>query len=91
MTRQDRASALVDYEDLAPEPLSTAEEAAAYLRIHPKTLQRMARARLVPGLKMGKSWRFHLSELDAWVRAQENCSSQPFCVKCSGEDLEIHA
>jgi hypothetical protein len=45
----------------------------------------MARAGEVPSIRMGKYWRFHLSMLDAWVRAHENCCSQPFCVKCSGD------
>lgn len=75
----------VDDLDRAFEPLLTAEEAAAHLRIHTKTLQKMARAGEVPSIRMGKYWRFHLSMLDAWVRAHENCCSQPFCVKCSGD------
>jgi excisionase family DNA binding protein len=73
------------------EPLLTVQEAAAYLRIHPKTLQRMARNGDVPSIRMGKYWRFHLSALDVWVRSLENRSSQPFCVKSSGDHLEIHA
>ena len=73
------------------EPLLTAEEAAAHLRMHTKTLQRMAREGDVPSIRLGKYWRFHLSALDAWVRSLENRCSQPFCVKCSGDHLEIHA
>jgi excisionase family DNA binding protein len=73
------------------EPLLSADEAAAHLRIHPKTLQRLARAGEVPCIRFGKYWRFHLSSLDAWVRSLENQCSQPFCVKRSGEHLEIHA
>jgi excisionase family DNA binding protein len=63
------------------EPLLSAEEAAAHLRLHPKTLQKMARLGHVPGIRIGKYWRFHLSRLDAWVRSLENVSSQPFRVK----------
>jgi excisionase family DNA binding protein len=63
------------------EPMLTAEEAAAHLRIHTKTLQKMARAGEVPGIRMGKYWRFHLSSLDGWVRSLENHCSQPFRVK----------
>jgi len=73
------------------EPLLTAEEAAAHLRIHTKTLQKLARNGQVPCIRMGKYWRFHLSTLDVWLRAQENHCSQPFCVKKSGDCLEIHA
>ena len=63
------------------EPLLTAEEAASHLRVHPKTLQKMARADQVPCIRMGKYWRFRLSELDVWVGALQNHCSQPFCVK----------
>lgn len=63
------------------EEILTAEEAAIHLRIHPKTLQKLARAGVVPGIRMGKYWRFHLSALDGWVRSLENHCSQPLRVK----------
>ena len=63
------------------EPLLSAEEAASYLRMHPKTLQKMARGGQVPCIRYGRNWYFRLSALDAWVREQENRCSQPFCVK----------
>ena len=63
------------------ERLLTAEEAAMHLRMHPKTLQRMARGGHVPCIRIGKYWFFRLSALDVWVRAMENRCSQPFCVK----------
>ncbi|MGO9338423.1 MAG: helix-turn-helix domain-containing protein [Terracidiphilus sp.] len=72
---------LMPYTGADFEPLLTAEEAAVHLRIHTKTLQRMARAGQVPGIRMGKYWRFHLSSLDVWVRSLQNHCSQPFCVK----------
>lgn len=50
------------------EPLLDSNEAAGLLGIHPKTLQRMARRREVPGLQIGKLWRFRMSELNAWLR-----------------------
>jgi excisionase family DNA binding protein len=62
------------------EPLLTADEAAKHLRVHVKTIQRLARERSVPCVRMGKYWRFRLSALDAWVAAQQNQVSQPFCV-----------
>lgn len=54
------------------EPLLTAEEAANHLRIHVKTLQRLAREQRVPCVRMGKYWRFRLSALDHWVATQHN-------------------
>ena len=50
------------------EPLLDTTEAAQLLRIHPKTLQRMARRQEIPGVQVGKLWRFRMSELNAWLR-----------------------
>jgi excisionase family DNA binding protein len=74
---QSVAAASVDHRF---EPLLTADEAAKHLRVHVKTLQKLARERKVPSVRMGKYWRFRLSALDAWVTAQQNQVSQPFCV-----------
>jgi excisionase family DNA binding protein len=52
------------------EPLLDSEEAAVLLRIHPKTLQRMARERRITGVKVGKSWRFRVSELNRFVHSK---------------------
>jgi excisionase family DNA binding protein len=57
------------------EPLLDSNRAAALLGIHPKTLQKMARAGAVPGHRIGDLWRFRLSELDSWVRAGVNSQS----------------
>ena len=48
-------------------PFLTTEEAASYLRIHPRTLARMARHGEIPGLQIGRQWRFRRGDLDAWV------------------------
>jgi excisionase family DNA binding protein len=50
------------------EPFLDVVEAAKLLRIHPKTLQALARKGEVPCLRMGKYWRFRASSLDAWVQ-----------------------
>lgn len=46
--------------------LLNTEEAATLLRIHPKTLQRMARRREIPAIQVGKLWRFSASALLSW-------------------------
>ena len=51
----------------APEPLIDSDEAAALIRIHPKTLQRYARQRIIIGARVGKLWRFRASEIDRWI------------------------
>ncbi len=52
------------------EPLMTPVEAGDYLRIHPKTVIRQARTRKIPGLRLGKHWRFRASDLTAWAASQ---------------------
>jgi excisionase family DNA binding protein len=50
------------------EPLLDSEEAAALLKIHPKTLQKLARNGEVAAIHIGKLWRFRASALDEWVK-----------------------
>jgi excisionase family DNA binding protein len=45
------------------ENLLDSEQAAAIVKVHPKTLQRYARNGIVSGLRVGKLWRFRASEL----------------------------
>ena len=54
------------------EPLLDSVEAAALLRIHPKTLQKMARRGVIHGRHIGKCWRFRVSDLNEWLLSQEN-------------------
>jgi excisionase family DNA binding protein len=49
------------------EPLLDSREAAALLRIHPKTLQRLAREGDIAGIQIGKLWRFRASSLNHWL------------------------
>lgn len=49
------------------EPLLDSTEAAALLRIHPKTLQRMARDGDIAGIQIGRLWRFRASVLNSWL------------------------
>jgi excisionase family DNA binding protein len=45
-------------------------QAAQLLKVHPKTLQRLAKAGQVPGLKVGRAWVFLEVLLIEWLRAQ---------------------
>ena len=49
------------------EPLLDSAEAAALLKIHTKTLQKMARNREINGIQIGKLWRFRPSALNEWL------------------------
>lgn len=53
---------------LGPEPIWDCIEAARFLRLHPKTVKRMARNGQVPGYRLGRRWFFRPSELDALLR-----------------------
>jgi excisionase family DNA binding protein len=52
------------------EPLLDTDEAAAIMKIHPKTFQRFARLGRIRGVHVGKLWRFRASEIDAWIDRQ---------------------
>jgi excisionase family DNA binding protein len=54
----------------AAEPLLDSNQAAAILKIHPKSLQRMARRGDIRALQIGKVWRFRASVLDEWIQQQ---------------------
>jgi excisionase family DNA binding protein len=49
------------------EQLLDSDEAAALLKIHPKTLQKMARNHEITGVHIGKLWRFRASALNVWL------------------------
>ena len=53
--------------DLTFEQLLDSDEAAALLKIHPKTLQKMARTGEITGVQVGKLWRFRASVLNEWL------------------------
>jgi len=57
-------------ESFAPEPLLDTDQAAAIMRIHPKTLQRYARQGMVRGFQLGTMWRFRASDIDRWISEQ---------------------
>ena len=48
----------------------TCEEAAAFVRVHPKTVKRMARNGELPGHFRFGRWFFYASELDCWMRTE---------------------
>ena len=52
----------------AAEPLLDSNQAAAILKIHPKSLQRMARRGEIRALQIGRVWRFRATVLDEWIQ-----------------------
>ena len=52
------------------EPLLDSDQAASILKIHPKSLQRMARRGEIRALQIGRVWRFRASFLEEWIQQQ---------------------
>lgn len=61
------------------EPFIDAVEASRFLKLHPKTLLRLARKGSIPAHPLTGCrrhiWRFLLSELDAWARGRLDSGS----------------
>ena len=68
--REAFAAEEIERETPTFEPLLDSDEAARLLRIHPKTLQRMARNGDIRGLQIGKLWRFRASQLNEWMESR---------------------
>jgi excisionase family DNA binding protein len=41
-------------------------DVANYLRLQPETVRMMARAKKIPAIKIGKSWRFYPQIIQDW-------------------------
>jgi len=48
----------------------TVRETAAYLRVHPGTIYRLAKRSSLPAFKVGSDWRFASDILDRWLQEQ---------------------
>lgn len=57
----------VEARDMSFERLLDSDEAAALLKIHPKTLQKMARNGQITGVQVGRLWRFRATALNDWL------------------------
>lgn len=49
------------------EPLLDSSQAAAILKIHPRTLQRLVHRGKIHAIQVGKLWRFKASAIEAWM------------------------
>ena len=52
------------------EPWSTIEEVSSHLSVRPDTIYRWIARKGLPATRVGKIWRFKLSEVDEWMRTQ---------------------
>ena len=55
----------------------TCDEASQLLRVHPRTIKRMAARGEVPGHFRFGRWFFYPSELDSWMRMDLNSERHP--------------
>jgi|TARA_R110002167_G_scaffold366428_1_gene596652 excisionase family DNA binding protein len=53
------------------EQIMTLKEVAQYLKLTEKTAYRLAANKKLPGFKVGGSWRFKMSDLEAWIEEQK--------------------
>ena len=50
--------------------LLDSEEAASLMKVHPKTLQKLARKGELKGVHVGKLWRFREIDIADWIQRQ---------------------
>jgi excisionase family DNA binding protein len=58
-------------------PLLDARQAAKILRCHEKTVQKLAREKVIPAIQYGRRWFFDEEALALWLRSRLTISSQP--------------
>ena len=56
-----------EHDDHDAHHLMTCEEAATYLRLHPRTVGRLLAQGKLPGVKVGRQWRLRRTDLDAYL------------------------
>ncbi len=53
----------------------TIKQVAAYLQLNVTTVYRLAQARQIPAVKVGRVWRFHKERIDTWlINSEESVS-----------------
>ena len=50
----------------------TVSDLAEYIRFHKVTIWRMAHKGILPGFKIGGSWRFRRSTVEEWLKNNED-------------------
>ena len=51
------------------EPFIGLKEAAELLQMHPDTIKKKTRNGEIPGRKLGRRWKYRVSELDAYAKS----------------------
>lgn len=56
---------------LVTDEILDADEVGKMLKIHPRTVKRLANQGELPGFKVGGQWRFRREAIDEYIRRQE--------------------
>lgn len=54
------------------DPILTTKDVADYLKVNERTIYRLAASGVLPGFRVGNSWRFKQSELEQYITAHHN-------------------
>jgi len=54
----------------------TLQEVAAYLKMSPQTVYRMAQQGKIPALKVQNRWRFRRSDIESWLTPEDDTASR---------------
>lgn len=54
------------------ESIITIKKLALFLKLNEKTTYRLVSKGVIPGFKVGGSWRFRLSEINKWIKENED-------------------
>lgn len=55
----------------------TTTEVIEYLQVNLRTVYRLLKAGKLPGVRVGRQWRFRKSDVDAWLESQRSSSPVP--------------
>lgn len=53
----------------------TIKEVAGYLKVHERTVYRLAAKGELPAFKVANAWRFRLQDIDHWISQQTGLSA----------------
>lgn len=53
----------------------TIKEVAGYLKVHERTVYRLAAKGELPAFKVANAWRFRLQDIDHWISQQTRSSA----------------
>ncbi len=52
------------------EEIFTVSELSKHLRVHPTTIYRLLRRGLIPGFRVGNTWRFSRAAIEKWEHGE---------------------